>query len=162
MNYVNLKTTLLQQYEKYRYKGPEYPIYNLGYTSDILIWGPALWNIIHYIGENIHVDNNKFIDIYETIFINVICKSCKADLSEFKNFENFNSDFKVWAWTLHNTINKKLGKPEFDFNKLSISYKNIDLLSNFKILLEQFIIYDINNLSNTTDNIDSLYYLINQ
>ena len=142
--YLDIRNNLLNKYKEYRYN-PLKPIKNLGYTSDTNIWGPSLWTIIHYIGENSNVNENNFNTIYNIISMNIFCKPCKDKLSQYSNFNNYNNNFKLWAWSLHNDVNILLKKNVYNYNDLTTIYKNINIIQYFEILLEQFIIYDINN-----------------
>jgi hypothetical protein len=163
--YLSIKNNLLNKYDEYRYN-PNKLTKILGYTSDSIVWGPALWTIIHYIAENNIVNENNFNIIYNIIVMNIVCKTCRHKLSEYSNFNNYNNDFKLWAWSLHNDVNKILKKEEYDYNQLSITYTNINIIQYFEILLEQFIVHDVNNCldgeKSYVNNIDILFdFIIN-
>jgi len=95
------------------------------------IWGPPLWHFLHTMSFNYpykptKTDKKQYKDFIDSLQYILPCRYCRENLS--KNFKQSNYSVKVfhnrntfsrWMYTLHETVNKMLGK------KSGLSYKNV-------------------------------------
>lgn len=114
------------------------------------IWGPATWRLFHIIGEKIETNNyndiQKAVEIIQIICGNLPCPDCSRDatatLSKY-NLKKISTkeDLKLFLYTFHNIVNKKLNKPIFERENLDEIYREM----NFNQVLNNFF-YIYNNI----------------
>lgn len=114
------------------------------------IWGPATWRLFHIIGEKI--ETNDYNDIQNAVRIirlicsNLPCPDCANDATSILSKYNLKTisskeELKLFLYTFHNIVNKKLNKPLYETEELNILYKNM----NFNQVLNNFF-YIYNNI----------------
>jgi hypothetical protein len=111
------------------------------------IWGNNIWYLFHGIARKIN--ENKFkqnkedmIFILKNICNTLPCPECSRDATALINKVNFDyinnkNDFELLIFNFHNSVNKKLNKPLFDFKEINNKYNNINidaLFNNFYII----------------------------
>ena len=114
------------------------------------IWGPATWSLFHIIGEKIETNNyndiQNAVEIIQIICGNLPCPDCSRDatttLSKY-NLKKISTkeDLKLFLYTFHNIVNKKLNKPVLETEKLDEIY----IVMNFNQVLNNFF-YIYNNI----------------
>lgn len=116
-------------------------------SVSIEIWGNNIWYLFHTIAHKIKEDKfdiikNDLIEVIKNISKNLPCPDCAKDATELLNKINFDNiktkkDFEILIFNFHNHVNKKLKKPLFEYENLSIKYKNANiynLIHNFNII----------------------------
>ena len=103
----------------------------------IEIWGPNIWALFHGLSYKIREDKfllhkDTLIFIIKNICATLPCPECSNDASSLLKSVNFNTiknkeDFKVFLFNFHNSVNKKLNKPLYDYSNL---YKYNDVNMN--------------------------------
>ena len=114
------------------------------------IWGNNIWYLFHGIARKINEKKFKenkedIIFIFKNICNTLPCPECSKDAIIALNKVNFNlinnkDDFELLIFNFHNSVNKKLKKPEFEFKDLYNKYNNINidaLYNNFYIIYSQ-------------------------
>jgi Erv1 / Alr family len=90
------------------------------------VWGPPIWTFFHALTFKIKED--KFNDVFPMTFqfIRRICRNlpCPAHATNFLNRVNpagikTKTDFQNIIFIFHNAVNKRKGKPIFDYNNLA-------------------------------------------
>lgn len=94
---------------------------------DGCVWGPPLWSLVH--GAAMSADSGAeetVRSIIETMECVLPCKHCRASLSRFRPVIQtlcFATPFEM-TWLLHNSVNRKLGKPEMTFERAHRVWSN--------------------------------------
>ena len=117
-------------------------------------WGNNVWFLFHSLAEKI--DENKFGNIKQAIIETtklicscLPCPDCSKDATEILNKMNLNNmlnnknDIIKFYYDFHNHINKKLKKPQYNYNYLN-KYKK----ANFNLILNNFITIFLNQPHN--------------
>jgi len=99
-------------------------------TNPALI-GPGLWFAIHNMAINATTDQliNCFIEFTTQLIINHPCQECRTNgtiyltnnpIDNYKIYVDENTDRKIgmfyWSFLFHNVVNKRLRKPELDWD----------------------------------------------
>ena len=90
---------------------------------DPQIWGPVLWTILEYTAARARSAYYRplFLEFLYTLKHIIPCEKCRNSyniLTRFLPPEDFASNEIRWVWFLHDTINDKLGKKKYPFDKL--------------------------------------------
>ncbi len=106
--------------------------------SDPKVFGPGLWYSIHT--SSINLSENCFMDYIRMTVLNIPCMTCRQHatqylkdnpIEDFKGIKNSDGEligmFK-WTWTFHNAVNKRLDKPQVDWNTAYNMYTNTDAI----------------------------------
>ena len=111
-------------------------------------WGPATWTLIHVLAEKL--TNNELvkpiIQLIKQICSCLPCPICREHstliLHKYSMYDKINTtnDLKRFIWEFHNQVNKKLGKPEYNYIGLT-KYSKYNLLSILNIWLKYFNIF---------------------
>ena len=121
--------------------------------TSINTWGPSVWNLFHCMSIKLHEEQfnqSKFItiEIIKKICYNLPCPTCREDAMKIvKNLqpEKFKTKQNLinFVFNFHNHVNKKLGKPDYDF-------KDIDKYNNYNLLncIDTFLIVFKKNYKN--------------
>jgi len=110
------------------------------------IYGPGIWILIHYksLKTNTQQEKEEFKKFIEDIKNMFPCENCVKHLETFCKihpFENYEgvvnregTDLGLfqWAWTLHNSVNIRLGKKRVDFDTAYSMFKNKSLTCHSK------------------------------
>ena len=123
-------------------------------SLNIETWGPNIWYFFHALAEKIN--NDKFIEnksnlveLIKIICSNLPCPECSNDAISIINKMNLNNmlnnknDLIKFYYDFHNHINKKLKKPQYNYNDLN-KYKK----ANFNLILNNFITIFLNQPHN--------------
>ena len=99
-------------------------------------WGKVTWILFHSIIENIKDDapNNFIKMVFDNIILicsNLPCPYCKDHaMSYIKKYKKYNFDtkekLKIFIFTFHNNVNKRLNKPIMKIDILE-KYKTANL-----------------------------------
>lgn len=92
------------------------------------MFGPSMWATIHYIclgaGDNVdHVKQNALRQFFTLLPSVIPCGSCSlalpGELQKLPIDESLasSSDLFKWSVALHNSVNRRLGKPEVSVEK---------------------------------------------
>lgn len=102
------------------------------------IWGPSMWNIIHtisfeYPNNPTTEDKQKHVDFILNLQFILPCKECRNHLSEILRNMKFNIShmknkytFSKFCVDLHNTVNKRLGKPIIPYQNVYMYYNKLN------------------------------------
>ena len=109
-------------------------------------WSVPTWMLFHGMAEKIDerfFKNNKeeVLNIIKMICDNLPCPYCRVNASKYikKTMINVNTkeDLKIFLYTFHNHVNKKLKKKHFEKSILN-KYKNINMLTAYKWFNNKF------------------------
>jgi hypothetical protein len=102
----------------------------------IEIWGPNIWGLFHGLSCKIKEDKfmlhkERLIYVLKNVCATLPCPECSKDatlLLKTVNFNTINSkeEFKLFLFNFHNTINKKLNKPLYEYCNI-IKYNNVNI-----------------------------------
>ena len=119
------------------------------------VWGPPIWRFFHILAENIHEeDYNRLIpqlfSLIRRTCVYLPCPECSEHATKFlakisaSDISN-KIEFKNMLYLFHNMVNKRKGKPLYNYSNLNI-YKNINIFLAFN----QFsIVYNTKGNMNT-------------
>mgnify|MGYP001162804812 FL=1 len=109
-------------------------------------WGTPTWIFLHTFAEKINesffINNRiKVMKMVKMICSILPCPVCRRDANEFMKKVNLSnlknkSDLKMMLFYFHNTVNVKLGKPNFLLSQYN--YKDNSLEESFKKFQETF------------------------
>lgn len=111
-------------------------------------WGPATWTFFHVLVEKLANDNlvKPIIQLIKQICSCLPCPICRTHstfiLHNYSMYHTINTkeDLKRFIWEFHNQVNKKLGKPQYNFIDLT-KYTNYNLMQILNIWLKYFNIF---------------------
>ena len=87
------------------------------------LWGWGTWNSIHATGAWATTDDRiKFFDEWiRMITKNLECGDCINHATEYikNNPPEQSEDRFIWTWRFHNAVNRRIGKPEVDYQTAS-------------------------------------------
>jgi hypothetical protein len=101
------------------------------------VWGPIFWTTMHivslgYSATPTSQEQEAAIQFYQSLAYTIPCPICRthyrAILEEMpvQNAVKSRDDLITWVFNLHNSVNKKLEKPEISFDQY---IKNMTLLA---------------------------------
>jgi hypothetical protein len=102
------------------------------------IWGPVVWTLIHSLTYNINTEDRRSIQELYYVINNMIssvpCPTCSKDgIAIMKtirvNSINTKSDLVNIMIHVHNRVNSKLSKPQFNPIDNDKTYKDVNLVS---------------------------------
>lgn len=102
------------------------------------IWGPVIWTLIHSLAYNINAEDKKSIQELYYVISNMIssvpCPTCSSDGASIiktipANRINTKTDIMNTLIYVHNRVNTKLSKPQFNPLDNESKYKNVNLVS---------------------------------
>ena len=109
-------------------------------------WGTPTWIFLHTFAEKINesffINNRiKVMKMVKMICSILPCPVCRRDANEFMKKVNLSNlkhkvDLKMMLFYFHNTVNVKLGKPNFLLSQYN--YKDNSLEESFKKFQETF------------------------
>ena len=108
-------------------------------------WGPLLWCLLHGLAERagspttpmfLEDERRAWLNIFKETGEMIPCPTCKSHYQEYLKANPVialkslpHSERKDWVrrwfWKLHNSVNSRLGKPEFSYDNLLTSYKSV-------------------------------------
>ena len=118
-------------------------------------WGPLLWSILHTLAEKAGRQTNNLTLGDEQrawpLFVKTLapvipCPYCRDHFQEYltKNPFDLPMDYYEWKtyiplyfYTLHESVNARLGKPSFPFADVSTKYKNPGTIKDTLAALEK-------------------------
>ncbi len=90
------------------------------------VWGPGTWNTIHLTAAwATSIERAEFYYQWLKLIIsNLPCGECRNHAAEYMvhNPTEEAEDLFLHAWRFHNAVNKRLGKPEMDYNTAAERY----------------------------------------
>jgi hypothetical protein len=106
------------------------------------VWGPATWSMLHCLVLKIKDDANNIEDIkilIRSICDNLPCPYCASHAISIIQKSNFSKiqdilSLRVFVFQLHNKVNEKLKKPQFDYSQHLEKYKTykiVDVINTF-------------------------------
>jgi hypothetical protein len=118
-------------------------------------WGPFLWTVLHGLAEKAGTttfqqyhasERHSLTKIFKLLEKVIPCPSCKEHyevylrehpvdkpLQELPQSE-LNTFVKTWFWELHNWVNESVNHPQFPYDQLTPTYKNINIRNTLKSL----------------------------
>lgn len=118
-------------------------------------WGPFLWTVLHGIAEKAGTttfhqyygdERRALLKIFKLLEKVIPCPSCKEHyevylrehpvdrvIQELPQAE-LNTYVKTWFWELHNWVNESVNHPQFPYDQLTPSYKNVNIRNTLKSL----------------------------
>ena len=116
------------------------------------IWGPYIWIFLHCFtirikDECFNEEKNNIIKYISQVCDNLPCPQCSIHAIEYLKKHRFKfiqtkQDLIQIIFNLHNDVNKRTKKPEFDFSKLHETYSKY----HFQKLIIAYINF-INNVN---------------
>jgi len=108
------------------------------------LWANSYWYFFHCFSYNLNERvltpyNINIINIFiQNLFYKIPCEKCKMDAINYFEKSNFSKiktkeEYKIFFFTFHNYVNKKLRKPIANTNILN-RYKNISCLEHLRII----------------------------
>jgi len=110
-------------------------LYNNNHNIDPKIWGPNVWNSLHYSAATYPLTASPTVQKLMKCRIQALpfelpCSSCRAHVSAFieKNLNNLDDivsgrhKLGQFYTELHNAVNKRLGKPEWSYSDVYKKY----------------------------------------
>tara|TARA_Y100000389_G_C17468588_1_gene528069 strand:+ start:1767 stop:2237 length:471 start_codon:yes stop_codon:yes gene_type:complete len=105
-------------------------------------WGPALWDILHYITfncKNLKKNSFELKELFEKHVPNIMpCNTCRKN---YKNHLRLNPirmdscvEFSKWLVEIHNMTNKDLKKPEYRYSNAVRRYSATGNVTNKKTI----------------------------
>jgi hypothetical protein len=95
------------------------------------VWGPSLWRVLHSLAFSISQTpdpqkTRQFLELVDSLRNLLPCEECRLHFDDYVNENNPKkaSDLAYWTFELHNSVNKRLGKPQFSFDDVSKLYLN--------------------------------------
>jgi hypothetical protein len=94
-------------------------------------WGPMFWNFLHCIPDELTRENTcKFIALFKKLSYVIPCNVCKKHYTDYYNENPLDKKFtilrlKKWVLGLHNSVSRKLGKPEFTLKESNAVHRKI-------------------------------------
>lgn len=80
------------------------------YNADTTVWGANLWKVLHTL--SVYAEQSQMETLVKLLVEHIPCTVCKQHFTAYVQATPFDSSVK-WFFTLHNDINRRLGKPEF-------------------------------------------------
>jgi len=125
------------------------------YSIDPSIWGPHVWSTIHTLAKKADYDKSqesfyKFLSSLEQL---LPCETCRSDycvLRKKMKLQESNGGAFEYSVQLHNSVNKKLGKPEISMETANLLWSNPACSYSCSLQLQK----------NTTNNNDSIFNYI--
>lgn len=112
---------------------------NITLNGDPAYIGPGTWYSIHILAKNSTTTKSivEFIKFMNIIANNFPCQKCRNHIKEYLDKHDINNYMKThsgkyalfeYTWEFHNTVNKRLGKPEVTWdNAMKIFYSEENL-----------------------------------
>ena len=100
------------------------------------VWGPFFWHTIHIVAlgypkNPTYTDKKCAKEFYESLSFLIPCAICREHYKEHlvKNplvtFLDSRNDLIKWTVTIHNAVNKMLGKPEWSESDVITYYERL-------------------------------------
>lgn len=99
--------------------------------EDVRLVGPGVWFMIHKAAaEAVNGDSKTFfLETLKFVLTNYPCENCKVHLENYieknslqKYINSGGVELLRYTWLLHNTVNKRLRKPQITFEKVKNYY----------------------------------------
>jgi hypothetical protein len=100
------------------------------------LWGPIFWSTLHIVALA-YPDNPSYVekkaakDFYTSLSHILPCPVCRSHFVEIlkampvDTWVDSRANLIEWVWTVHNTVNKRLGKPEITLAEFHAKYKKM-------------------------------------
>jgi hypothetical protein len=128
------------------------------------IWGPPLWRLIHSVSYCAKAPHADELALFFLSFKNVLpCIYCRKSFEEFEKQLSKNkllsqiiqdNELFQWSYSLHDMVNEKLDKQEFEKQIVTKQCLRAKQLS-FECLLKRYKLHPVN--STVTDLFDILF-----
>lgn len=113
-----------------------------------LLWGPAIWYMLHTTAEKIKEESFKSLKgvllkhIY-SICSNLPCPTCSTHAVQYLKKVDLNKihtkeDLKKMLFLFHNDVNKRLGKQEFTYLELNEKYSKCNYSNVLNVFFKYF------------------------
>ena len=92
------------------------------------IWGPPLWDILHYLTFQYNPKDAKKIERIFTFHLTNLmpCKHCRIHYRKYIKAHPIQlqsrESLSRWLVKIHNKTNAQLGKPHYDYAKAQVRY----------------------------------------
>jgi hypothetical protein len=98
-------------------------------SIDPLVWGKGFWESLHYASVDYAVaDKAGFEAFYASLRYTLPCENCREHYTQFWNahpiapYLEHDDKLREWTLLLHNTVNKRLGKPTWSLEQFNTRY----------------------------------------
>ena len=109
------------------------------------IWGPALWKILHFSAERFgtkslhrlpHEEQRIWSNLVSNLRFSLPCPQCKRHYQHYYSSNPISSftkdELRVWLYHLHQSVNKKNGKPD------SITFEEIEAIYGIPFCFSEY------------------------
>lgn len=137
---------------------------------DPKIWGKHLWFVLHSLTflYNPNEDRNLFKNFFLKELVHIIpCLKCrihfKKHIKEIPIQLSSASDLSKWLVTIHNKINKDIGKPFFSYEKAKKMYQSkLKMMNNFmrfKEIMKYNLLLGNDTITNAFNKFEQIVFL---
>lgn len=111
-------------------------------------WGAPIWHLFHTLAEKVNEEyfpniRKEILDIIYVICVNLPCPDCANHAKSYMDNINFNTlvtkhDLKFMLFTFHNSVNQRIGAPQFSIDELDPLYSRGNLINIIHIFMAHF------------------------
>ncbi|MEM5804153.1 MAG: Erv1/Alr family FAD-linked sulfhydryl oxidase [Candidatus Aenigmatarchaeota archaeon] len=102
---------------------------------DIQKLGPGIWYIIHFTALRAKTEEEKvkFRKFIHELAKDFPCLRCRKHFSQYisdfplERYWSGNEGLFIWSWQFHNSVNRRLKKPEMDYEKAKRIYEGSEV-----------------------------------
>jgi hypothetical protein len=99
------------------------------------IWGPSLWRVLHSFAFSLNYEQDQsvyskkrqeLLQFIESLQLLLPCEECRLHFQEYIQLHNPKKaeNLAYWTFDLHNSVNQRIGKPQFSFGDVSKVYED--------------------------------------
>lgn len=114
----------------------------IGMSPDV--WGPFFWTTMHIVSLGYNPkptehEQQAAIKFYESLAYTIPCPVCREHYSHLlekmpiSQAVGSRDELVLWVFTVHNSVNNQLGKPEITFDKYIQTMTALSKRSSFSI-----------------------------
>ncbi len=117
------------------------------------VWGPIAWSILHSTAERVGRgvfplyqpdERRTWISLFKSIGKMIPCPVCKEHYLAYSkendpeptlktiSYGDMREYIRRWIWDLHNWVNQSHSKPEFPYDSLTPTYKDVNIRAELK------------------------------
>lgn len=117
-------------------------------------WGPFVWLLLHALAERFgqvitELYRNDEVRAWQSLLAAtgdmLPCSDCRGHFKTWLSshpvtpisktpYSELKEWIRKWIWSLHEDVNKRLGKPSFPYENLTATYKGANIKYNFQLL----------------------------
>jgi hypothetical protein len=99
------------------------------------IWGPSLWRVLHSFAFSLNYEKDQsvyskkkqeLLHFIESLQLLLPCEECRLHFQEYIQLHNPKKaqNLAYWTFDLHNSVNQRIGKPQFSYEDVSKMYED--------------------------------------